>query len=47
MYDPQAMDKAKALLPPGPQVEYAVTQDSVPEGDALVVATEWPQCSPN
>lgn len=44
VFDPQAMDKAKALLPAGPQVEYVATQDAVPEGcDALVIATEWPQ----
>lgn len=44
VFDPQAMEKAQALLPAGPQVEYIATQDAVPEGcDALVIATEWPQ----
>jgi len=41
VYDPQAMEKAKDLLP---DVEYVDDMDSVAEGcDALVVATEWPQ----
>jgi UDPglucose 6-dehydrogenase len=44
VHDPKAMDKAKALLPAGPQLEYADELDAVPEGcDALVIATEWPQ----
>lgn len=44
VYDPQAMAKAKALLPEGSQVQYALTMDAVAEGcDALVVATEWPE----
>lgn len=44
VFDPQAMEKARALLPAGPQVEYVASQDAVPEGcDALVIATEWPQ----
>ena len=44
VFDPQAMEKAKALLPPGPQLEYVESQEAVPEGcDALVIATEWPQ----
>ncbi len=42
--DPQAMEKAKSLLPPGPQVEYVSDMNAVPEGcDALVIATEWPE----
>ena len=42
--DPKAMDKARALLPEGPQVEYVVDLDAVPEGcDAVAVATEWPE----
>jgi len=44
VHDPQAMDKARTLLPEGPQVTYLLSQDEVPEGcDALVIATEWPQ----
>ncbi|HRI12737.1 MAG TPA: UDP-glucose/GDP-mannose dehydrogenase family protein [Verrucomicrobiota bacterium] len=40
--DPQAMEKAKDLLPPGPKVEYVPELNAVPVGcDALVVATEW------
>lgn len=42
--DPKAMDKARALLPEGPQVEYVEDLDAVPEGcDAVAVATEWPE----
>jgi UDPglucose 6-dehydrogenase len=38
------MDKARAVLPPGPQVEYVAERDAVAEGcDALVIATEWPE----
>src|SRR5687768_9338215 len=44
VYDPQAMEKAKALLPTGNQVAYIPEMNSVPEGcDAIVVATEWPE----
>ncbi len=44
VYDPRAMEKAKAVLPPGPQVEYVAERDAVAEGcDALVIATEWPE----
>lgn len=44
VYDPQAMEKAKALLPPGDSVTYVTDLNTVPEGcDALVIATEWPQ----
>ena len=44
VYDPRAMEKAKAVLPPGPQVEYVPERDAVAEGcDALVIATEWPE----
>ncbi|MBX3734256.1 MAG: UDP-glucose/GDP-mannose dehydrogenase family protein [Verrucomicrobiae bacterium] len=44
VHDPQAMEKARALLPEGAQVTYVEAQDDVPEGcDALVIATEWPQ----
>jgi UDPglucose 6-dehydrogenase len=40
VYDPVAMEKAKALLP---DVTYVPDMNSVPEGcDAVVVATEWP-----
>ena len=44
VHDPKAMEKAKAVLPPGEQVEYVGDRDAVPEGcDALVIATEWPE----
>ena len=44
VHDPKAMDKARAVLPPGPQVEYVTERDAVAEGcDALVIATEWPE----
>ncbi|MBM3901237.1 MAG: UDP-glucose/GDP-mannose dehydrogenase family protein [Verrucomicrobia bacterium] len=44
VHDPKAMEKAKAVLPPGDQVEYVGDRDEVPEGcDALVIATEWPE----
>jgi UDPglucose 6-dehydrogenase len=44
VHDPKAMEKAKALLPPGPTVTYVADMNAVAEGcDALVVATEWPQ----
>jgi UDPglucose 6-dehydrogenase len=40
VFDPKAMEKAKALLPDATYVE---DMNAVPEGcDALVVATEWP-----
>lgn len=41
VYDPKAMEKAKALLP---NVTYVHDMNSVPDGsDALIIATEWPQ----
>jgi UDPglucose 6-dehydrogenase len=41
VYDPKAMDKAKAVLP---NVTYLPDMNSVAEGcDAIVVATEWPE----
>lgn len=44
VHDPKAMEKARAVLPPGPQVEYVDDLQEVAEGcDALVIATEWPQ----
>jgi UDPglucose 6-dehydrogenase len=44
VHDPRAMEKAKAVLPPGPNVEYVAERDAVAEGcDALVIATEWPE----
>ncbi len=44
VHDPRAMEKARAVLPPGPNVEYVTERDAVAEGcDALVVATEWPE----
>jgi UDPglucose 6-dehydrogenase len=42
VHDPKAMEKAKALLPPGPAIEYVDDMNAVADGcDALVVATEW------
>lgn len=44
VYDPQAMDKARVLLPESGAVTYISEMNRVPEGcDALVIATEWPQ----
>jgi UDPglucose 6-dehydrogenase len=41
VHDPQAMEKAKAVLP---SVEYVADMNAVADGcDALVIATEWPQ----
>jgi UDPglucose 6-dehydrogenase len=41
VYDPRAMEKAKALLP---NVTYTADMNEVADGcDALVVATEWPE----
>ncbi len=44
VHDPKAMTKAKAILPPGPAVEYVEDAQAVPVGcDAVVLATEWPE----
>jgi len=44
VFDPQAMPKARTVLPPSDKVEYVDCQEAVPAGcDALVLATEWPQ----
>lgn len=44
VHDPKAMEKARAVLPPRPQIEYIAERDAVAENcDALVVATEWPE----
>jgi UDPglucose 6-dehydrogenase len=44
VYDPQAMEKAKALLPENEKTTYVAQMDDVAAGcDALVIATEWPQ----
>lgn len=44
IHDPKAMEKAKAILPPGADVEYVESMQDVPMGcDAMVIATEWPQ----
>lgn len=44
VYDPKAMEKAKALLPPGDHVTYVSDLNAAPEGcDAIAVATEWPE----
>jgi UDPglucose 6-dehydrogenase len=41
VHDPQAMEKAKAVLP---EAVYVAEMDEVAEGcDALIIATEWPQ----
>jgi UDPglucose 6-dehydrogenase len=41
VHDPQAMEKAKAILP---DVTYVADMNEVAEGcDALIIATEWPQ----
>lgn len=40
-YDPEAMDKARAILP---QIEYAKTAYDAAQGvEALLIATEWPE----
>jgi UDPglucose 6-dehydrogenase len=40
-YDPQAMDKARAILP---QIDYAESAYAAAKGsEALVIATEWPE----
>jgi UDPglucose 6-dehydrogenase len=44
VHDPKAMEKATALLPPGPALTYVDAMNDVADGcDALIVATEWPQ----
>ncbi|NDB75984.1 MAG: UDP-glucose/GDP-mannose dehydrogenase family protein, partial [Verrucomicrobia bacterium] len=44
VFDPQAMTKAKGVLPPGPTTTYVAEMNEVATGcDALVVATEWPE----
>lgn len=44
VYDPQAMPKARLILPPSDKVEYVESMAAVPtKCDALVLATEWPQ----
>lgn len=44
VHDPKAMGKARAILPPGSDVEYVDVAQDVPTGcDAVVVATEWPE----
>ncbi|MCX6903002.1 MAG: nucleotide sugar dehydrogenase, partial [Verrucomicrobia bacterium] len=41
VFDPQAMDKARAVLP---DADYVADMNVVAEGcDALVIATEWPE----
>ncbi|HTA29927.1 MAG TPA: UDP-glucose/GDP-mannose dehydrogenase family protein [Candidatus Cybelea sp.] len=41
VHDPQAMEKARPILP---DVTYVADMDDVAEGcDALIIATEWPQ----
>ena len=44
VHDPKAMGKARAILPPGPGLEYVDAAQDVPVGcDAVVLATEWPE----
>ena len=44
VYDPQGMDKARALLPEDGSTTYVPDMNAVGDGcDALVIATEWPQ----
>jgi UDPglucose 6-dehydrogenase len=44
VHDPKAMDKARELLPPGPNVTYVDDMNAIGEGcDAIVIATEWPE----
>jgi UDPglucose 6-dehydrogenase len=44
VHDPKAMEKAKAILPPGPRVEYVDDMQDVPiDCDAVAIATEWPE----
>ena len=43
VFDPEAMGKARAILPVSEQFTYVEDMDAVAEGcDALVIATEWP-----
>ena len=44
VFDPEAMGKARAILPASEQLAYIEDMNAVAEGcDALVIATEWPQ----
>jgi UDPglucose 6-dehydrogenase len=44
VHDPKAMDKARAMLSPGPNLEYVEDPGKVAEGcEAIVIATEWPE----
>lgn len=44
LYDPQAMEKAQALLPPGPQVVYTASAlEAACGAHALLIATDWPE----
>jgi UDPglucose 6-dehydrogenase len=44
VFDPKAMHKAKAVLPPGPNIAYIEDMNDIATGcDAVVVATEWPE----
>jgi UDPglucose 6-dehydrogenase len=44
VHDPKAMDKAKSLLPPAPNIAYFADMNEAVDGcDAVVVATEWPE----
>jgi UDPglucose 6-dehydrogenase len=42
VHDPKAMEKARAVLPEGPAVDYVSEMNAVADGcDALAIATEW------
>ncbi len=44
VFDPEAMGKARAILPASEQFAFVDDMNAVAEGcDALVIATEWPQ----
>jgi UDPglucose 6-dehydrogenase len=44
VFDPQAMEKAKSVLPPGPTITYVADMNDIALGcDAIVIATEWPE----
>jgi UDPglucose 6-dehydrogenase len=47
VHDPKAMDKARAILPPGDKLVYVDDMNAVADGcDAMIIATEW-ECFKN
>jgi UDPglucose 6-dehydrogenase len=41
-YDPAAMDRAKAVLPPSPKMQYAETVfEAAKDADAVLILTDW------